>query len=89
MNATMTSISCVLLDVESTSSHGLVTHSAPVSNACSRCGGLLIDEHCMDNGGGYRLWTMRCIQCGDIIDETILVNRYASRHTLQQFGRAA
>ncbi len=89
MNATTTYIPCVSLDVESTPSHGFVTHSVPVSSACRRCGGLLVGEHCMDNGGGYRLWAMRCIQCGDIIDETILVNRYVTRAPLQQVGRAA
>jgi hypothetical protein len=34
-------------------------------------------------------WAMRCIQCGDIIDEIILRNRYASRQTSQEIGLAA
>ncbi len=56
------------------------THPAHRSVACWRCGGVLVDEHGMDLdighiGVGY--WAWRCIQCGDIIDETILRNRSA------------
>jgi hypothetical protein len=50
------------------------------SLACQRCGGILVGEHCMDIGD--RFWGMRCIQCGDVIDETILRNRFASIETL-------
>ena len=75
--------------IESTPSHEPVTYSAPVSSACRRCGGLIVDEHCMDSGGGQRLWAKRCVQCGDIIDETILANRYATRPRIQHVARAA
>lgn len=75
-----------------TPSQGPVTHPAHRSVACWRCGGLLVDEHCMDLdighiGVGY--WAWRCIQCGDIIDETILRNRYALRQTPLEIGPAA
>ncbi|MBS0170707.1 MAG: hypothetical protein JSR62_10170 [Nitrospira sp.] len=45
---------------------------------CSRCGGWMVEERCMDIGeslGGYWFWGQRCIQCGDIVDEVILRNR--------------
>jgi hypothetical protein len=50
---------------------------------CQRCGGYLVDDHGMDldlgdGGAGYRSWAMRCVQCGDLIDEIILRNRYTS-----------
>ena len=69
-----------------------VTHPAHRSVACWRCGGLLVEEHCMDLdieqiGTGY--WARRCIQCGDMTDETILHNRYPLRQTLQQIGSSA
>ena len=75
-----------------TPSQGPVTHLAHRSVACWRCGGLLVDEHCMDLdigqiGTGY--WARRCIQCGDMIDETILHNRNPLRQTLQEIGPAA
>ena len=57
--------------------------TAPVQREachCLRCGGFLVEERCMDIGeslGGYWFMAMRCVQCGDIIDEVILRNRYA------------
>ncbi len=60
--------------------------------SCTRCGGLLVGERCMDIGeslGGYWFWAMRCVQCGDIIDEVILRNRYADHVTPQEVVRAA
>lgn len=53
---------------------------------CGRCGGLLVGERCMDIGeslGGYWFWAMRCIQCGDIVDEVILRNRSAQMEPAQ------
>lgn len=55
-------------------------------HCCGRCGGLLVDERCMDIGesmGGYWFWAMRCIQCGDIVDEVILRNRSAQMEPAQ------
>lgn len=63
---------------------------APVQHktcACLRCGGFLVDERCMDVGeslGGYWFMAMRCVQCGDIIDEVILRNRDAHFVTMQR-----
>jgi len=34
-------------------------------------------------------WARRCIQCGDMTDETILHNRYPHRQTLQEIGPSA
>jgi hypothetical protein len=69
--------------------------SSPVpcdSPCCTRCGGLLVDERCMDIGeslGGYWFIALRCVQCGDIIDEVILRNRYAQLVATQDVVRAA
>jgi len=50
------------------------------SGICGRCGGFLVDEEVsLDIMGAERrsrVWAMRCVQCGDMIDETILRNRY-------------
>ncbi len=62
------------------------------SPSCTRCGGLLVDERCMDIGeslGGYWFWAMRCVQCGDIVDEVILRNRYTVHEMPQEVVRAA
>ena len=92
MSATMPEISCLTRAVESTPSQRPLTHPASRSVACRRCGGLLVDEHCMNMdigpiGRGY--WARRCLQCGDMIDEAILRNRYAPRQTFQEIGSAA
>ena len=66
-------------------SHG--TRNIDGSVGCRRCGGLLVDEHCMDigeEGNGYRFWGFRCIQCGDVIDKTILRNRVSPIETLNK-----
>jgi hypothetical protein len=73
--------------IEDTPTRVRVTGSASGSIGCQRCGGMLVDEHCMDigeDGSGHRFWGMRCIQCGDVIDETILRNRYSSIETLKK-----
>ncbi|HMZ55025.1 MAG TPA: hypothetical protein PKV55_06250 [Nitrospira sp.] len=60
--------------VVSTTNGGPTHQSMP----CTRCGGWMVDERCMDIGeslGGYWFWGQRCIQCGDIVDEVILRNR--------------
>jgi hypothetical protein len=40
------------------------------------------------NGDGGKTekeyWAKRCVQCGDVIDEIILRNRYVPRHTFQK-----
>jgi hypothetical protein len=62
------------------------------SPCCSRCGGLMVEERCMDIGeslGGYWFMAMRCVQCGDLVDEVILRNRYAHLATAQEVVRAA
>jgi hypothetical protein len=36
---------------------------------CSRCGGLMVIEPCLD------FQVQRCVQCGDIVDPVIVQNR--------------
>lgn len=48
------------------------------SSACRRCGGMLVNEQCVDlagSEGGARFWATRCVQCGDLLDPVILRNR--------------
>ena len=40
---------------------------------CARCAGLSISEHIVE--GGARIFAMRCLHCGDVIDHVILMNR--------------
>ena len=55
-------------------------------DGCQRCGGFLVDA-LMDLDIAERRtrpsWAMRCVQCGDIIDETILRHRSLSSNSYQ------
>ena len=87
MRVTITGISRIAREAEFNPRHGLLTHSAPSSIACRRCGGMLVKDHGMDMDRGLMergQWARRCIQCGDMIDEIILRNRSASRQTLRK-----
>jgi len=58
------------------------TEGAPTRSctqpSCERCSGCLEYEMCIDlesDTGCCTFWVLRCLQCGDIVDETILRNR--------------
>lgn len=57
-------------------SNGLSAESH--AHYCTRCGGLFIGESLFDlrdETGQMRYWALRCVQCGDVVDATILKNR--------------
>jgi hypothetical protein len=56
---------------------GLTTMKAS-RHSCSRCSGHMVHDMCIDleSDCGYSACrVLRCIQCGDIVDEVILQNR--------------
>ena len=44
---------------------------------CARCAGLNVPEVMVE--GGAKLFVMRCVHCGDVIDHVILINRRRQR----------
>ncbi len=48
-------------------------HRMEISLQCVRCGGLRVPEMMQD--GGMRVLAYRCIHCGDITDQKILIHR--------------
>ena len=45
---------------------------------CSRCGGLLVSDFCMDllnSTGELEFAAKRCVQCGEVVDPVIERNR--------------
>lgn len=53
----------------------------PTLNSCSRCGGMLILTFCISPDQGnwdFEIPVRKCLQCGDIVDPTILKHRNAS-----------
>ncbi len=62
---------------------------------CSRCGGTMIEETYMDILSDYedfQFQAKHCIQCGDVIDPFILLNRLLKNQgeapTLNSFSQA-
>ena len=52
-----------------------------VHQTCRRCGGHMEQEMCMDleSDSDYGIcWLLRCLQCGDMVDDTILRHRSIS-----------
>lgn len=52
--------------------------SSPADYACTRCGGFIVQDSCLDvfdETGEIDLVASRCIQCGDLIDPVISRNR--------------
>lgn len=48
------------------------------TQACQRCGGMLVVDHCLDllsSTGQLEVTALRCVQCGDLIDPVILQHR--------------
>ena len=49
---------------------------------CTRCGGLMVADRyidLLDDTGKLEFTADRCIQCGEVVDQTILRNRTANR----------
>ena len=54
------------------------TSKRSMQSSCRRCAGQMEYEMCIDlesDTGRNTFWVLRCIQCGDIVDEVILRNR--------------
>ena len=50
---------------------------------CSRCHGLLVKTFCIspeEGIAGFQIEAFKCLQCGDLFDDTILENRWRSEH---------
>lgn len=48
-------------------------------SSCARCGGLMVDDFCMDllhSTGELELAAKRCVQCGEVVDPVIQRNRW-------------
>ena len=49
---------------------------------CTRCGGLMVADRyidLLDDTGKLEFTADRCIQCGEVVDQTILRNRMANQ----------
>jgi len=44
---------------------------------CARCAGMKVPEIIVE--GGARIFVMRCVHCGDVVDHVIIMNRIMNR----------
>ena len=61
-----------------TTTSGIASQTA----RCKRCQGLMVQDQSLDlldTGDDFRIWTRRCIACGNILDPVILRNRRAKQ----------
>ena len=59
--------------------------AVPHESTCTRCGGLMVNDFCMDvlnNTGESEVAAKRCVQCGEVVDPVILQNRGARQEPM-------
>lgn len=64
-----------------------INASSRVANqsTCTRCGGLMVKElymHLLDSVGESTLPPKRCVQCGEVVDLVILINRRREQQSM-------
>jgi hypothetical protein len=77
MEAIMARASTDRMRAEQVGNH-TVSSAVQHESACTRCGGLLVSDFCMDvlgNIGEAEFAAKRCVQCGEVVDLVILRNR--------------
>ncbi|MBK5283277.1 MAG: hypothetical protein JJE16_14480 [Nitrospiraceae bacterium] len=55
-----------------------VSSAVQHESICSRCGGLMVNDFCLDVLGSIdesEFAAKRCVQCGEVVDPVILRNR--------------
>ena len=55
-----------------------VSPAAQHESMCTRCGGLMVQDFCLNvlgNIGESEFAAKRCVQCGEVVDPVILRNR--------------
>jgi RNase P subunit RPR2 len=73
------------MDTMQSQATGLTTKKF-ARQTCSRCSGHMVPDMCIDlesDNGHSTCRVLRCIQCGDIVDEVILQNRAVSNPLAQ------
>jgi Pyruvate/2-oxoacid:ferredoxin oxidoreductase delta subunit len=69
-----------------------VSSAASHESTCTRCGGLMVQDFCLDvlgNIGESEFAAKRCVQCGEVVDSVILRNRGTRQEpmTVQRIGK--
>ena len=62
-----------------------ITSAVQHESICSRCGGLMVQDFCLDvlgSIGESEFAAKRCVQCGEVVDPVILRNRGTRREPM-------
>jgi hypothetical protein len=62
-----------------------VSSAVPHESTCTRCGGLMVSDFCMDllnSTGELEFAAKRCVQCGTVVDPVILHNRQLRQESM-------
>ena len=62
-----------------------VSSASQHESTCDRCGGLMVNDFCMDLLfciGETEFAAKRCVQCGEIVDPVILHNRQLRQNSM-------
>ncbi len=62
-----------------------VSSAVQHESMCTRCGGLMVQDFCLDvlgNIGESEFAAKRCVQCGEVVDSVILRNREARQESM-------
>ena len=76
---------------EKTKNEQLANHTfapAQYERTCTRCGGLMVNDSCMDllnNLGESKFAAKRCVLCGEVVDPVILRNRGARQEPMKAY----
>ena len=71
--------------VDSAGSELCETKPSNVAHGCTRCGGLLVSDVCMDllsSTGELEFAARRCVQCGEVVDPVIQRNRRIGQQSM-------
>ncbi|TKB94057.1 MAG: hypothetical protein E8D41_05810 [Nitrospira sp.] len=55
-----------------------VSPAAQHESTCTRCGGFMVNDsylNLLNNIGESKFSAKRCVQCGDVVDSVVLLNR--------------
>jgi hypothetical protein len=62
-----------------------VSSAVPHGSICTRCGGLMVNSFYLDllnSTGELEIAAKRCVQCGEVVDSVILLNRQLRQDSL-------
>jgi hypothetical protein len=62
-----------------------ISSAVPHESTCDRCGGLMVTDSYMDllnSLGESKFVAKRCVQCGEVVDSVILLNRQLRQNSM-------